>query len=144
MFSMQQIFLLDILLLAAYFDVRYEKIPNWLCLGGSLCGLVTAGVQGGLTQIALQSIPGGLCPILLLGVLFRLRLMGAGDIKLLAMLGFWMDGRRSITCIGASILWCGAMAILRMIRKRRWISRIGMAPAILAGYVTVIGGDMIH
>src|SRR5882724_6515196 len=78
--------LIAIVLVAAWHDVRWRKIPNWLSLGGMLAGLILNTALGGAA--GLRSAAGGL----LLGFggyfcLYCLRAMGAGDVKLMGAVG---------------------------------------------------------
>lgn len=79
--------LLALVLCAAVYDVRYRKIPNWLTLLGVLVGL-------GLNTFLFQGWPGLRLSLMGLGmgfgiyfVLYALRAMGAGDVKLMAAVG---------------------------------------------------------
>ncbi len=74
-------------LVAAIYDVRYRRIPNWLNVSGVLLGIA-------LNTFLYQGLPGlvfslkGL--ILAFGiyvVLYALHAMGAGDVKLMAAIG---------------------------------------------------------
>lgn len=79
--------LLALVLGAAVYDIRYRRIPNWLTMIGVLVGL-------GLNTFLYQGWPG--LRIALMGlaigfgvyfVLYALRAMGAGDVKLMAAIG---------------------------------------------------------
>ncbi len=79
--------LLALVLTAAVYDVRYRRIPNWLTLLGVLAGL-------GLNTFLYQGWPGLRFGLLGLAVafaiyfvLYALRAMGAGDVKLMAAIG---------------------------------------------------------
>jgi prepilin peptidase CpaA len=87
--------LLGLVLAAAAYDVRYRRIPNWLTAAGVLAGL-------GLNAFLRQSWPGGLSSLwpglwfslkgflLAFGIyilLYLLRAMGAGDVKLMGAVG---------------------------------------------------------
>jgi prepilin peptidase CpaA len=79
---------------AAVYDVRYRRIPNWLTVGGLLLGLI-------LNSFLYQGIslsPYGFSGLFFalkgfgLGfgvyvVLYAVRAMGAGDVKLMAAIG---------------------------------------------------------
>jgi prepilin peptidase CpaA len=77
---------LSIALFAVAYDLKYRKIPNRLCLYGVLSGLLLAfiGVSG---VTPLQSLGGIVIPVFTLWVLFVIRALGAGDIKLLCAIG---------------------------------------------------------
>lgn len=79
--------MLALVLVAAIYDVRYRRIPNWLNVSGVLLGIA-------LNTFLYQGLPGlvfslkGL--ILAFGiyvVLYALHAMGAGDVKLMAAIG---------------------------------------------------------
>jgi prepilin peptidase CpaA len=80
-------FLLAVVLGAAVYDVRYRRIPNWISVSGVLIGLAmnTFLYQGwpGL-RFALTGMAAGFGAYL---VLYLLRAMGAGDVKLMAAVG---------------------------------------------------------
>jgi prepilin peptidase CpaA len=80
-------FLLAVVVGAAVYDVRYRRIPNWLTVSGVLIGLAmnTFLYQGwpGL-RFALTGMAAGFGAYL---VLYLLRAMGAGDVKLMAAVG---------------------------------------------------------
>jgi prepilin peptidase CpaA len=89
-----EVVLLALILGAAVYDVRYRRIPNWLTLIGVLVGL-------GLNTFLYQGWPGLKFSLMGLGlgfgiyfVLYALRAMGAGDVKLMAAIGSmvgWSD-----------------------------------------------------
>jgi prepilin peptidase CpaA len=71
---------------ALYFDLRYQRIPNKLCLVGLLAALVLQGYTSqwqGLGQVLLGA---GLALLLLLPA-FYFRCLGAGDVKLMIAVG---------------------------------------------------------
>lgn len=83
--------------IAAAFDLKSEKIPNVWILSGWFCGFVLALSQTEFHGI-LSYLSGLSVPLILLSFLFFFRVMGAGDIKLLSVIGGFMGP--------SSILWC--------------------------------------
>jgi prepilin peptidase CpaA len=89
-----EVVLLALVLAAAVYDARYRRIPNWLTLIGVLVGL-------GLNTFLYQGWPGLRFALMGLGIgfgvyfiLYALRAMGAGDVKLMAGIGAlvgWQD-----------------------------------------------------
>jgi prepilin peptidase CpaA len=89
-----EMILLALVIVAAVYDIRFRRIPNWLTLLGVVAGL-------GLNAFLFQGWPGlriGLAGLALgFGVyflLYALRAMGAGDVKLMAAVGAmvgWQD-----------------------------------------------------
>ena len=64
----------------------------------------------------------GLClPLLITGILFRLRMIGAGDIKMLCMAGAFLGPARAVRCILASLMAGAVVSLyLMVIRKNAW------------------------
>jgi prepilin peptidase CpaA len=92
--------LLLMVIIAAAYDIRYRRIPNWLTASGALTGLIlNAFLQA--PAPAVFSFGGLLFALKGLGVafgvyffLYALRAMGAGDVKLMAAVGSlvgWQD-----------------------------------------------------
>jgi prepilin peptidase CpaA len=78
--------LIGVVLIAAVYDARYRKIPNWLSLSGLILGLgmnTLLSGWGGLGAAAL----GFTLALLIYTPLYLIRGMGAGDVKLMAAIG---------------------------------------------------------
>lgn len=74
-----------LLLRAVYTDMKRGQIENWLIVIGLVLGLVCAGVIGGVPEL-LNSVKMVCTMTTALFFLFVIKGLGAGDIKLLAML----------------------------------------------------------
>jgi prepilin peptidase CpaA len=123
--------LLLIVGLAAAYDLRYRRIPNWVVLTGLLLGLGVntylfgwAGLQRSLLGLGLA--------FLIYFPLYLLRGMGAGDVKLMAAVGAivgWVDwiGIFFLTAI------VGGLAALALLASRSQLRR-GFSNA---GYLVV-------
>ncbi len=85
-FTVENLLLLGVLIIAMITDIRSNRIPNWLTLPAIIIGLginfISAGA-GGL----LFSIEGLLLGMGLFIVLYMLGGMGAGDVKLMGAVG---------------------------------------------------------
>jgi prepilin peptidase CpaA len=75
-----------LLVLCAYWDLRYRRIPNWATLPGTALGLGMNGVFLGWQGMKASGI-GLLVGFGALVVLFVLGWMGGGDVKLMAAVG---------------------------------------------------------
>lgn len=77
--------------LAAYFDIRYRRIPNWLVLSGIVAGLTWNSLSPGSLQLGdpglLRAGKGLGLGFLLYFPLYLIRGRRAGDVKLLAAVG---------------------------------------------------------
>ena len=96
-------------LAAVFFDLENRKIPNKLIISMWFLGITLSVCGSGVNEIqtALRYRLWGIAmPLLILIPLFRFKLMGAGDIKLLSALG-GIAGLRGIWHIGLGALICG-------------------------------------
>jgi prepilin peptidase CpaA len=108
--------LLALLIPAVVFDQREKRIPNGLILSGLILGLVcnfyTSGMPGVL--FSLQGLAAG---IALLFIPFALRGMGAGDVKLLGVVGAFKGYLFAFHTFIAMALWGGLIAVILLINK---------------------------
>lgn len=77
-----------LLLAAAVIDWRTHRVPNWLTLGGTVAALMMSLLPSGVGPV--DSILGALTALALLLPLYVLRVTGAGDVKLVAMVGAFL------------------------------------------------------
>jgi len=85
--------LLALIVVAGVYDMLYRRIPNWLTIGGVVAGLA-------LNTFIYRGWPGFHMSLLGAGVGFaayfipyKLRAMGAGDVKLMAAIGALVGAR---------------------------------------------------
>ena len=76
-------------LIAAAYDWKYRRIPNWLTLAGVTAGLAVNTYMGGISGLWL-AVSGAAFALLIYLPLYALRAMGAGDAKLMAAVGALM------------------------------------------------------
>ena len=77
------------LLVAAGWDVRQRRVPNWLSVTLSITGLAARFLQQGFVAGA-WGVAGVVVGLMLLIVPFAKRWIGAGDVKLLGAAGAWL------------------------------------------------------
>lgn len=83
--------LIALLVAAAWIDWRTMRIPNWLTVAGMVWGLGWNAATGTTVLDGLLFALGGLSLGLALFLpLWLLRVMGAGDVKLMAMVGAFL------------------------------------------------------
>ena len=111
--------LLVLVLGAAVYDVRYRRIPNWLSVSGVLIGLA-------LNTFLYQGWPG--LRLSLLGlvaafgvyfVLYALRAMGAGDVKLMGAVGALVGWQDWFGIFLVAAIVGGVMALILVATKGR-------------------------
>src|SRR3954466_2040420 len=81
-----QILLGILVLVAAGYDIRYRRIPNWLVLAGIVTGFAWNVFSSGWSGLGHAAAGFGL-GLALYFPLYLLRARGAGDVKLLAAVG---------------------------------------------------------
>jgi prepilin peptidase CpaA len=80
-----------LLLIASISDCRSYKIPNWLTFGGSAFGLIYSVFVPFSPQLGFGWALGGFAlGLSLMLPLYMLGMMGAGDVKLMAMVGAFL------------------------------------------------------
>ncbi len=115
------------LLLAAWIDLRTRRIPNWLVAGGMLAGLLLQAIAPTGTGLfsyqwgsigTLQALLGLATGLALFMPLYLLRAVGAGDVKLLAMVGVWMGPKLLFSTTLLILLAGGVLALIVMLASR--------------------------
>lgn len=133
--------LAGLLVTAVFTDLRSRRIPNWLVLTGIALGFVFQlfAVEGdGLFARwwgavgPLQALYGLLAGFAMFLPFYLLRAMGAGDVKLVAMLGVWFGLRPMLGVVLLTLLCGGALAIGVAI----WTRSVGQTASNLRYMVT--------
>jgi prepilin peptidase CpaA len=97
---------------AAVIDVRSRRIPNWLTVSGALYGMLySAFVPFWGEHGFLWSLGGWALALAVLFPLWTLRVMGAGDVKLMAMVGALLGLDAIPAALIGSLIAGGVLAI---------------------------------
>lgn len=116
--------LLTLLAVAAVIDYRSYRIPNWLTLGGALLGLgysvLNPGVGG---QGLLWSLAGLAFGFAVMLPMYALRVMGAGDVKLMAMAGSFLGLEATFQAVLCTLI-VGGLASLGFAAAHRVLGRM--------------------
>lgn len=114
--------LAGLLLAASVSDARSRRIPNALVLYGSLLGLILqtlAPTGAGLVPGGAAGLPaallGGLAGLALFMPLHALRILGAGDVKLLGMAGVWLGAAAVVHAALWTLMAGGLLALVAML-----------------------------
>jgi prepilin peptidase CpaA len=123
------------LLLAVVSDQRERRIPNAMTLPLMALGLVWhASVLPGLGLFdsyttgglgLAQSAIGAGVALAVFFLFYALRLLGAGDVKLIAAVGAWVGGKALLPVVLAILLAGGVISLVRLIDTKRRLHAIG-------------------
>lgn len=104
-----------VLILAVWFDLREQRIPNWITGCGLAGALVMRGVIG--ADALWVGLLGGALGLFLGLLLFSAGAMGAGDGKLLATVGAILGLESFLWCLPLVGAFGGLLALAVTIRK---------------------------
>jgi prepilin peptidase CpaA len=134
--------LLILLFLISLQDIKSHRIPNKLVLLGSLIGIASNGLlplgfgfnsllPGGLGWlVAFQGLGLGLVVLM---PMYLLRVMGAGDVKLMAMVGSFVGPMDIVGVLIATFIAGGLIACTLALRSKVFVSLLQNLKLILIG-----------
>jgi prepilin peptidase CpaA len=106
-------------LVASWKDYRQHRVPNWLNAAIALTGLATQATFGGWAGFE-NGLKGMLVAFGMLVLFWAVKGMGAGDVKFMAAIGAWLGPDMAASAVMIGALLGGAIAIVMIIRRRRW------------------------
>ena len=129
----------------AYIDYKTMKIPDKLNLALGICGLVSCiqntdvGLADRIIGFLIISVPMYfLCLIIP-------EAFGGGDIKLAAVMGFYLGWKRTLAGAYLSFIFGGLQAMILLIRKKQQkgkTSHMAFGPALSLGmWVAMVWGN---
>jgi prepilin peptidase CpaA len=101
--------------LAALWDIRYRRIPNWLTLTGLAAALVLRALPGGEGVVA--GLAGAGTGLGIGFALFAAGLIGAGDAKFMAALGAFLGPLVSLQAFALGAVLGGILAVADAARR---------------------------
>ena len=131
---------LALVVIAAIYDIHARRIPNWLVVIGLGAGLVVqCALHGAIDGMLLWG--GGLLvggAVLLPGYL--LRMMGAGDVKLMAAVGCFCGASGAFEAALTVCMVGGVWALVEMLRHRQMRAGLHNMAAIVVEVSMTSGG----
>ena len=138
--------LLVFLVYAVYTDMTQTRISNRLIVLGLIIGLFfriwTEGAIGVLFFVVNIFIP-----VIFLYLLFQMRALGAGDIKLFSMLGAFLTVEQLLKLMVLAFSIGAVIGVCKIIYQFIWLkyelgklTQIHFSPAILIAYIWLSGG----
>ncbi|SFB09473.1 prepilin peptidase CpaA [Acetitomaculum ruminis DSM 5522] len=116
--------LILLLLLAVFYDFQTLKISNKIIITGLIIGLTGQLYFRGLLAGTLNFFEGIMIPLIILIPLFVFSMIGAGDIKLLAVVGAFLGYKAVFDCIIISFLLGAVLALVKMLKEGNLLSRL--------------------
>ncbi len=117
----RMVLLMTLLPMAAVIDWRTLRIPNWLTFGGATLALLLSVVAPQSPHMGLSFTLGGLgLGLALMLPLYLLRVMGAGDVKLMAMVGAYLGAYQVAWAVLFVFITGGVFALAMVALRRAW------------------------
>ena len=135
--------LIAMLALAAWHDIRSMRIPNLLCASGIVFALVYNAAFPPVPHAGWLWAPAGMLLGFALTVpMYALRLMGAGDVKLMAMTGAFLGSMGVLHALLYSMVTAGLAALLFAASHRVLLRMLGNVRDLVRGMMwsTVAAG----
>lgn len=103
-----------ILLVCAVFDLKFRKIPNYITVPFLVVGIIYTFINFGIKGVG-NSLLNVLIVILIFFYGFIKSYMGAGDIKVLLALAFWLDTVNMILFIFMTLIVGAVISVYKMV-----------------------------
>ena len=117
----RHLILMAFLLAAAFTDARQLRIPNALTGAGAGLALLLSAWPGARAELGLASALGGLAlGLALMLPLYLGRVIGAGDAKLIAMVGAFLGLAQMPVALVFIAIAGGLLALAAVARRRAW------------------------
>ncbi|MGW8256730.1 MAG: A24 family peptidase [Thermoguttaceae bacterium] len=103
---------------AGVIDARTFRIPNLLTIPVLLSGFIYHGVTGGFAGLQ-ASFAGAFFGFAVIFVMFIVGGMGAGDVKLMAAIGAWLQMQTTVYVFVIAAFMMGLYSVVMLIRQKR-------------------------
>lgn len=113
-------------IVAGAIDARTFRVPNWLTVPVLLSGLIYHAITGGGAGLQ-ASLLGAICGFGVILVLYLVGGMGAGDVKLMAAIGAWLQTAATLQVFVVAALLMGLYSVVMLVWQRRLGDGVRMA-----------------
>jgi len=120
--------------IAAVADVRTRRVPNWLVGPALLAGLLVHGVYEGMPGVG-RSLQGVGLAVAVTAILYWLRSLGMGDLKLCSAVGAWIGPAQMVFALWATAVAGGVLAVAYAIRHGVLLQTVARTGTVLAHVV---------
>ncbi|MCR5053419.1 MAG: prepilin peptidase [Lachnospiraceae bacterium] len=107
--------------IAAMMDLIGRKVPNEMILMGYGAGMYCIITGEGSVPVMIWK---ALWPILLLFPLYVLRVIGAGDVKLVSVISIFLNSSEVLRTLEAGLLAAGILSLAVMLKRKELILRM--------------------
>ena len=111
------------LMIACYFDYQKSRIPNLLVIPLFLAGMGECLFRQGAAE-GFFFCGRGICVMLLLYPLFKIGVLGAGDIKLYGVCAGYIPGKSFLYFFFVSMLIAAIFSLIKLIKESNVLERV--------------------
>ena len=130
------------LIVAAVIDGVQLKVPNWLTYPMIATGWAYSLLFGGFEGLG-WSLAGTVVGLVLLLIVYCIGGMGAGDVKLLAGIGAWMQVEHTMWVFAYTAILGGVFAVAMVWFSGKWKKHVDQFQSIASEIVTVRNPDRL-
>lgn len=123
--NISKVILLLAVTASAMWDFVYLKIPNKLLIITALAGTATCFFESNSLVFSLISYVGRAAFIILILEPFsRMRMIGAGDVKLFSVMCAYLGIRQFVRCFIWTVFFAGIVSVVKLIKNRNIVGKV--------------------
>lgn len=115
--------LIGVFLVAVFMDLRCYRIPNLCIVVGSIAGFVVTYAAYSVTGV-LNAVWQTILIFIFLYPFYLMRGLGAGDVKLIMMMGCYLQGQQLFEYVFVTMLIAGALSGIKMLCRKESRQRL--------------------
>jgi prepilin peptidase CpaA len=120
------IILILFLIVVSYYDIKHQRIPNWLSMLGVIVGIIYHLIINQLDGL-IHSVLGALVGGAILFLLYVFKAIGAGDVKLFAAIGSITGILFTLYSIMYSIIFAGIIGLIVLLFTKTFFVNMTLA-----------------